>query len=66
MTLNKDPNDKYAEYEVDFHANETHAEDETKPNEGKVNDWHERHKDKVLEFFCDTHPDAPQCRVYDD
>lgn len=66
MTLKQDPNDKYKEYEVDFHGLEQHQENETKPNEGKVNDWHERHKDKVLDEFCDTHPDAPQCRVYDD
>jgi hypothetical protein len=66
MTLKQDPNDKYKEYEVDFHGLEPHEENEISPSEGKVNDWHERHKDKVLDVFCDTHPDAPQCRVYDD
>ena len=62
----KDPNDKYAEYEVDFHGLEAHEEEETKESEGQVNDWHSRHQDKILDQFCDTHPDAPQCRVYDD
>ena len=66
MTLKKDPNDKYAEYEVDFHANETHSDNEVDPSEGKLSDWHERHKDKVLDVFCDTHPSAPQCKVFDD
>jgi len=66
MTLKQDPNDKYKEYEVDFHGLVDHEENETTDSEGKVNDWHERHKDKVLDVFCDTHPDAPQCRVYDD
>jgi len=66
MTLKQDPNDKYKEYEVDFHGLEPHEENETSPSEGEVNDWHQRHSDKVLDKFCDTHPDAPQCRVYDD
>ena len=66
MTLKKDPNDKYSEFEVDFHANEQHTEDEVKDSDGKINDWHERHKDKILDDFCDTHPDAPQCKVFDD
>lgn len=66
MTKENDPNDKYAEYEVDFHANEPHSEDEVDPNSGKIDDWHERHKDKQLDKFCDTHPSAPQCKVFDD
>ena len=43
-----------------------HSEDEVEPNEGKINDWHKRHEDKTLEIFCDNHPDAFECRVYDD
>ena len=32
-----DPNDKWNEYKVDFHANETHAPDEWDPKtEGKI------------------------------
>ena len=35
-------------------------------NDGKINDWHTRHEDKQLEVYCDNHPDAFECRVYDD
>jgi len=34
--------------------------------EYKINDWHTRHEDKHLEIYCDNHPDAFECRVYDD
>jgi len=54
-TLKTDPNDKYAEYSTDFSANEAPTEDSAY-----------RHRDKYLEVFCDTHPSAPQCKVYDD
>ena len=64
--MTKDPNDKHGEYLVPFHTNEKHAEDETKPAEGKVNDWHDRHKDKLLDDYCDTHPGSPMCKVFDD
>ena len=50
--------DKYAEYKVDFHANE--AVDETDKDQVA------RHRDKILEQICDTHPSAPMCKVYDD
>ena len=63
---NPDPNDKYAAWKVDFHANEKHTEDEVHPEDGKVNDWHERHKDKLLDEFCDTHPGSPMCKVFDE
>tara|TARA_R100000734_G_C3318186_1_gene112084 strand:+ start:1788 stop:1988 length:201 start_codon:yes stop_codon:yes gene_type:complete len=66
MTVKKDPNDKYAEYDFGLHCNESHQEDEIHEEDGKVNDWHERHKDKVLDDFCDTHPGSPQCKVFDD
>jgi len=67
MTLKKDPNDKYREYEVDFHANEPHAENEyDKEHDGKIADWHERHKDKLLDQYCDSHPSSPECKVFDD
>ena len=67
MTLKNDPNDKRAHREVDFHANEPHDENEfDAEHDGKIADWHNRHADKVLDKFCDTHPSAPQCKVYDD
>jgi len=53
--LKTDSNDKYAEYSTDFSANEAPTEDSAY-----------RHRDKYLEVFCDTHPSAPQCKVYDD
>jgi hypothetical protein len=58
MTLKQDPNDKYKEYEVDFHASE--------PCEVDDKGCKDRHRDQVLDIFCDTHPSAPQCKVYDD
>ncbi len=62
-----DPNDKYNAYKVDLHTNETHSEDEwDKEHDGKIADWHNRHQDKVLDKFCDDHPGAPQCKVFDD
>jgi|TARA_B100000035_G_scaffold204878_1_gene175171 hypothetical protein len=36
-------------------------------HEGEQDDgWKQRHSDKVLEKYCDNHPDALECRVYDD
>ena len=58
MTLKQDPNDKYKEYEVDFHGLE--AVDEA--DKGQK----DRHRDEQLNKFCDTHPSAPQCKVFDD
>jgi len=66
MTVSKDPNDKYSEYAVDFHGIKDHSEDEIDPNAGNIDDWHNRHQDKTLENFCDSHPSAPQCKVFDE
>ena len=54
----KDDTDKYAEYKVDFHANE--------PCDVTDKGCMDRHRDKVLEQICDSHPSAPMCKVYDD
>ena len=63
----RDPNDKYSKYKVDLHCNETHSADEWDPKtEGKISDPSERHKDKLLDKFCDDHPGSPQCKVFDD
>ena len=36
-------------------------------HEGDEDDgWKSRHQDKHLEVYCDNHPDALECRVYDD
>ena len=47
----------YDEYHKDYVV-------ETK--DGKINDLHLRHQDKHLEVYCDNHPDADECKVYDD
>ena len=67
MTNEQNVEYQYSEYKVDFHANEKHTDDEWDPTtEGKIADWHERHKDKVLDEFCDMHPGSPECKVFDD
>ena len=50
--------DKYKDYKVDFHGNE--------PCDIEDKACADRHRDKVLEELCDSHPSAPMCRVYDD
>ena len=45
---------------------EYHRNDKVLPNEGKINDYHTRHEDKGLEVYCENHPDAFECRVYED
>jgi len=36
-------------------------------HEGDEDDgWKSRHQDQHLEVYCDNHPDAFECRVYDD
>ena len=42
---------------------EYHKDDE--PETG-INDYHLRHQDQKLEVYCDDHPDAFECRVYDE
>ena len=64
--MTHDKNDKYDEYAVDFHGNIDHTEDEVDPNMATIDDWHTRHQDKLLDKFCDAHPSAPQCKVYDE
>ncbi len=45
---------------------EYHKNDKVEPNDGKINDYHTRHEDKGLEVYCENHPDAFECRVYDE
>ena len=45
---------------------EYHKDDKVDANEGKINDFHTRHEDQHLEIYCDNHPDADECKVYDD
>ena len=62
-----DATDKWNEYKVDLHCNEKHSPDEWDPTtEGKLSDPQERHRDKVLDEYCDTHPGSPMCKVFDE
>ena len=57
---------EYSEADLkDVHANyeQYHKGDEPEP---RINDYHTRHTDKTLEVYCDNHPDAFECRVYDE
>ena len=45
---------------------EYHKGEEIDPSDAKINDYHIRHTDKKLEVYCDIHPDAEECRVYDE
>ena len=45
---------------------EYHKDEEIDPSDAKINDYHTRHTDKHLEVYCDDHPDAFECRVYDE
>jgi len=45
---------------------EYHKGEEIDPSDAKINDYHTRHQDKHLEVYCDDHPDAFECRVYDE
>lgn len=49
------------EWEVDFHAHEENDEHLCTKEE-----WERRHQDHTLEIYCDTHPSAPECKVFDD
>ena len=45
---------------------EYHKGEEIDPSDAKINDYHTRHQDKHLEVYCDNHPDADECKVYDE
>ena len=59
---------EYTEADLEMHNDAFHAHEENEENEGgaAINDWHTRHQDKHLEVYCDNHPDAEECRVYDE
>ena len=62
-----DPTDKWNQYKVDLHCNEEHTPDEWDPKtEGKISDPSTRHRDKVLDKYCDDHPGSPMCKVFDE
>lgn len=66
MTVQKDPNDKYSEFDFGLHCNEDHSKEERPEGDAELNNPESRHRDKLLDDFCDTHPGSPQCKVFDD
>ena len=58
---------KYDEYEVPFSTNEKHSPEEFDPkHDAGINNPESRHRDKLLDKLCDTHPGSPMCKVFDD
>ena len=59
---------EYSEADLEMHndAFHDHTEEEVDKSDAQINDWHQRHQDSKLEIYCDNHPDALECRVYDD
>ena len=57
-TINYEAHD---EWEVTFHANELNDELLCSKEE-----WARRHQDKTLDVYCDMHPSAPECKVFDE
>ena len=43
-----------------------YSEANLKDVHAEYNDYHTRHEDQHLEVYCDNHPDAFECRVYDE
>ena len=58
--------DKYEKYKVPYSTNEKHSPDEFDPKEnGGLDNPENRHKDKLIDDICDTHPGSPMCKVFD-
>ena len=61
-----DITDKYEKYKVPYSTNEKHSPDEFDPKEnGGLDNPENRHKDKLIDDICDTHPGSPMCKVFD-
>ena len=59
--------DKYQSFQVPFSTNEKHSADEFDPeHDAAINNPESRHRDKLLDKICDTHPGSPMCKVFDD
>ena len=62
-----DITDKYEEYKLPYGTNEKHSPDEFDPKEnGGLDDPQNRHRDKLMDEYCDNHPGSPGCKVFDD
>ena len=64
MTHN--PNDKHAEYDFGLHCNEDHSDEVRQEGDAELNNPESRHRDKLLDDYCDTHPGSPMCKVFDE
>ena len=62
MTTQKDPNDKRPEYDFGMHCKEGPGSDDPEV----IKAWEERHRDALLDAYCDTHPGSPECKVFDE
>lgn len=56
-----DPNDKRPEYNFGLHCEEGPASDDPEV----VAAWEARHRDELLNAYCDTHHGSPECKVFD-
>ena len=61
-----DITDKYEEYKLPYGTNEKHSPDEFDPEEnGGLDNPANRHRDKLMDEYCDNHPGSPGCKVFD-
>ena len=62
-----DITDKYEEYKLPYGTNEKHADDEFDPKEnGGLDNPANRHRDKLMDAYCDNHPGSPGCKIFHD
>ena len=54
--------DKRPEYDFGMHCKEGPGSDDPEVIEA----WEKRHRDKLLDDYCDTHPGSVECKVFDD
>ena len=55
------------DYEVPYSTIEKHSKEEfDAEHDAAINDPESRHRDKLLDKICDTHPGSPMCKVFDD
>ena len=64
--MTSDPNDKRPEYNFGLHCNEDHSTDEVVEGNAELNNPEARHRDALLDAYCDTHPGSPECKVFDE
>ena len=62
MTTTNDPNDKRPEYDFGMHCKEGPGSEDPEV----IKAWEERHRDKLLDDYCDTHPGSVECKVFDE